>query len=303
MPVHDWTRVEAGTFHHFHNAWIIHLAEAMNAGLLPAGYYAMGEQVASKWLPDILTLKGAFPNGKDQPSEGGIATIEAAPRVQQRLRPNPKPGFQRKPRSVVIRHTSGHQVVAFIEIASPANKDRPTSVEDLVVKVTRALDSRVSVLLIDLLPPSNHDPRGIHGAIWECYGDAEYLVPSEKTLTVASYTWDALGPEAYVEPVSVGMPLTDMPLFLRSERYVILHAVTNERSFRDRRVSEGVWDAPSLTRRARKTPRVGHTLNLDRVWYNLPLESTYMEAYRGMPEFWRDVIEGKMPPLSEGVSV
>jgi len=45
----------------------------------------------------------------------------------------------------------------------------------------------------------------------------------------------------------------------------ILHAVTNERSFRARRVSEGIWDAPSLTRRARKTPRAGQYLNLDRV--------------------------------------
>ena len=32
MPVHDWTRVQAGTFHHFHCAWITHLAEALNGG-------------------------------------------------------------------------------------------------------------------------------------------------------------------------------------------------------------------------------------------------------------------------------
>ncbi|HEV3255720.1 MAG TPA: DUF4058 family protein, partial [Gemmataceae bacterium] len=46
MPVHDWTRVNAGAFHDFHSAWIIHLKEALNGGLLPEGYYAMAEQHA-----------------------------------------------------------------------------------------------------------------------------------------------------------------------------------------------------------------------------------------------------------------
>jgi hypothetical protein len=40
MPVHDWSRVEAGVYHDFHNAWIIMLRNALNGGLLPAEYYA-----------------------------------------------------------------------------------------------------------------------------------------------------------------------------------------------------------------------------------------------------------------------
>ncbi len=30
MPIHDWARVDAGTFHGFHTAWITHLSEALN---------------------------------------------------------------------------------------------------------------------------------------------------------------------------------------------------------------------------------------------------------------------------------
>jgi len=30
-------------------------------------------------------------------------------------------------------------------------------------------------------------------------------------------------------------------------------------------------------------------------YVNVPLESTYGEAYRGMPAFWRDVLEGREP--------
>jgi len=56
MPVHEWTRVTAGTFHHFHNAWITELCNALNGGLLPEDYYALGEQRSGDVSPDVLTL-------------------------------------------------------------------------------------------------------------------------------------------------------------------------------------------------------------------------------------------------------
>jgi hypothetical protein len=34
MPVHDWTRVSAGTFHHFHQAWIVEISNSLR---LPGG--------------------------------------------------------------------------------------------------------------------------------------------------------------------------------------------------------------------------------------------------------------------------
>ena len=46
MPVHDWTRVDAGIFHAFHHDWITELARALNRGLLPADYYALPAQLA-----------------------------------------------------------------------------------------------------------------------------------------------------------------------------------------------------------------------------------------------------------------
>jgi hypothetical protein len=33
-------------------------------------------------------------------------------------------------------------------------------------------------------------------------------------------------------------------------------------------------------------------------YINVPLEATYREAYRGMPAFWRDVLEDWCPPVS-----
>jgi hypothetical protein len=47
MPVHDWTRVDAGIFHHFHHDWITEIARALNRGILPPDYYALAEQHAA----------------------------------------------------------------------------------------------------------------------------------------------------------------------------------------------------------------------------------------------------------------
>ena len=57
MPVHDWTRVSAGIFHHFHFEWIGDLSRQLNRGLLPPDYYALAEQLAGGLGPDVLTLQ------------------------------------------------------------------------------------------------------------------------------------------------------------------------------------------------------------------------------------------------------
>jgi len=39
--MHDWTRVDPNEYRSFHGSWVCALYDALNAGLLPAGYYAM----------------------------------------------------------------------------------------------------------------------------------------------------------------------------------------------------------------------------------------------------------------------
>ena len=45
MPIHDWSRVRANRFHHFHQTWTANLAAALNSGRLPPGYFALAEQI------------------------------------------------------------------------------------------------------------------------------------------------------------------------------------------------------------------------------------------------------------------
>ena len=79
MPVHDWTRVSAGTFHDFHSAWIVEIRNALNTGVLPPDYYAMAEQVAGEVGPDVLALQARPQNGQPDAEEpqGAIAVIAA----------------------------------------------------------------------------------------------------------------------------------------------------------------------------------------------------------------------------------
>jgi hypothetical protein len=251
MPVHDWTRVEAGIFHDFHVAWIPELRKALNGGLLPEGYYALAEQHAGRSITDVLTLHASPPPPQPPlplpPATGGVAVAEAPPRVRHRQTIEPAALARR--RSLAVRHVSGHRLVALLEIVSPANKDRAEHVEEFAAKVVSALDLGVHVLILDLFAPGPHDPSGMHGAIRERLDLSEEAneVPAEEPLTLVSY---AAGPqvEVYREQVAVGAALPEMPLFLRPDRYV-----------------------------------------------RLPLEATYQEAYRGMPAFWRDVLEGQAP--------
>ena len=79
MPIHDWTRVDAGLFHDFHQDWTIELRRSLNAGRLPPGYVALTDQQTGGPIPDVLTLnrrpKGA---GKGEPA-GGLAVATAPP--------------------------------------------------------------------------------------------------------------------------------------------------------------------------------------------------------------------------------
>ena len=115
-------------------------------------------------------------------------------------------------RTLTIRHTSGHQIVALVEIVSPANKDRAAHVAEFADKAETALSYGIHLLLADLFRPGPHDPRGMHGAMWERFDDEPYELSADKPLTLASYV-GGICPEAYVEHLPFGAPLPVMPLF------------------------------------------------------------------------------------------
>lgn len=82
MPIHDWTRVSAGTFHDFHQGWTIEIRNRLNSGILPEGYYAMADQRVTGPEPDViaLRLRGAHAKGGLEVAEKTSADSARGPR-------------------------------------------------------------------------------------------------------------------------------------------------------------------------------------------------------------------------------
>src|SRR5215207_7496818 len=119
MPIHDWARVDANLFHHFHQRWTIAICDALNTGLLPKGYSALVEQHAIGLVPDVIAVerRGRATRPK-QPSGGSVVT--ARPKglhIVQMARA----ALAARANRVTIRHALG-RVVCVIEVVSPGNK-------------------------------------------------------------------------------------------------------------------------------------------------------------------------------------
>ncbi len=235
MPVHDWTVVEPGIFHHFHLAWIERLAGVLNSGLLPEGYYALAEQRAAGFGPDVLTLD-AHGDGREEEGDGAGAPSGAGPLLlappRVRITAETEVDFYRhKENAVVVRHVSGDYMVAVVEVVSPGNKAGRAAMRSFVEKAAELLERRIHLLILDLHPPGRRDPQGIHGLIWEEISGEEYAAPPDKPLTLAAYE-SSLTVRAFVEPLAAGDRLTDMPLFLEPGAHVLIPLETTyERAF------------------------------------------------------------------------
>lgn len=219
MPIHDWTRVEAGIFHAFHLEWIGAISGALNNGVLPRSYYALPEQIAGGLGPDVLTLRRPA-TSKDRSVEpvGGVALAAEPPKVRIHMRSEAN-RYAAKARKIVVRHVSNHEVIAMIEVVSPGNKNSANGLKAFVGKARECLAAGIHLLIVDLFPPGPRDPEGIHRAVWEDDCDEDYQLPDDKRLSCVSYIG---GPssEAFVEPLAVGDPIPDMPLFLTPDFYV-----------------------------------------------------------------------------------
>ena len=249
MPIHDWTRVTAGTWHDFHLGWIAEIRNVLNGGLLPPDYYAQAEQIAGPFGPDVLTLQATdstTANGAAETSDGGVAVATCPPRAPL-VAEVEMYEYVLKRRTLVIRHASDDRIVALIELVSPGNKAGGHAFRSFVEKAVEPMFRGYHLLIVDLFPPTRRDPNGIHAAIWGEFSDATFTFPAGKPLTLAAYS---AGPikRAYVESTAIGREMIDMPLFLEPEVYV-----------------------------------------------NVPLESSYRAAYRGVPRKWQRVLEGGAP--------
>src|SRR4051794_6575022 len=115
MPIHDWTRVPSGLFHHFHQDWSIEIARTLNRGRLPKGLSALVEQRAGPRESDVM-----------------------APSATRIVRRTTREIYAVRANCVVVRHHLG-RIVAVLEIVSPGNKDSRAALRDFVDKTIDCL--------------------------------------------------------------------------------------------------------------------------------------------------------------------
>jgi hypothetical protein len=221
MSMHDWKRVPAGIFHAFHHRWIDAISDTLNAGLLPSSYYALPEQLATRFGPDVLTLQHQETAEADETeaANNGPATATMARPKTRFVVESESEVFRQKKFSVAVRHVSGDRLVSMVEIVSPGNKAGKKPFAAFIDKACSLLEQRIHLLIIDPFAPTARDPNGIHSAIWEAMQGESFSIPGDKPLTIVSYECEVIT-RAYIEPIAVGDHLPDMPLFLKEDDWI-----------------------------------------------------------------------------------
>ncbi len=222
MPMHDWTRVAAGIFHAFHHDWITEMARALNNGLLPENYYALPEQQAAGFGPDVLALQSPPANDEEAAASSKTTTMMVRTRPKSQFSAETDTEFyRRKKSSIVVRHVSGDRIVAMLEVVSRGNKASRHALRTFVDIACELLEHRIHLLIVDPFPPGPRDPNGIHAASWEEVEDKPFVLPENKPLTLVAYECGSTT-RAHISTLAVGDLLPEMPLFLEPDGHVLV---------------------------------------------------------------------------------
>lgn len=215
MPLRDHFRSPLDDERHwegFHATWPV-MTVACLRRRLPRGYFAEPRvhSGASAEI-DITTFeKDNAPTGK---GEGGVATATWAP---------PRPTFSvatelpaQDVYEVQVFDQKRHcRLVAAVEIVSPASKDRPDHREAFITKCAALLRERVSVAIVDIVTTRSQnlyvELLGRLGCSDSRLSANIPLYVAACRLTNADRQWRL---ETWAEPLKLGQPLPQMPLWL-----------------------------------------------------------------------------------------
>lgn len=206
-PLHGPRRWEG-----FHHAWSTFIAQQLNAGVLPADYFAESEiSVGPELELDAATLEEhRTGNGK------GTATAVWTPPKSKIVA---KVDFARLDSYEVriYQDLGGAQLRAAIELVSPANKDRASSRRTFAVKCASYLKHGIGVQVIDVVTIR---PANLHREIFRVLGVSrqrrDWQSPTDLYAVAyrAATVRKAPRVEAWPEPLVIGKPLPTMPLWL-----------------------------------------------------------------------------------------
>jgi hypothetical protein len=203
----------------FHSAWANAITNQLNE-VLPEGYYAIPEvPLGDEVEIDVATLEGQGAHGAAE-----LATLVWAP---PRARLSAPVDFSRV-QSVavhVFQDLGGPQLRAAIELASPANKDRPRSWFTFAAKCVGFLERGVGVVVIDTVTARKGN---LHAQIAQALDAGEALAweSSSRLYAVAYRRISIRGQgrvEAWPKRLAIGADLPTLPLWIDVDGSIALN--------------------------------------------------------------------------------
>jgi Protein of unknown function (DUF4058) len=185
MPLRDHFRPpiwNKSSWEGFHGGWPMAIVQKL-APLLPEDFTAEPRvHLGSYFEIDVCAYEDDEPKQLEVAIEGpagGLATATRAP---------PQPTFvvdadldeQYAYEVLVYDHSRNRQLVAAIEIVSPANKDRPENRRAFVAKCSALLQQKVCVSLVDLVTTRRFN---LYGELLESMGRTDPPAAVARSLT------------------------------------------------------------------------------------------------------------------------
>ncbi|HMF36106.1 MAG TPA: DUF4058 family protein [Isosphaeraceae bacterium] len=201
----------------FHVNWAGAMADALNEHLLPEGYFAEEHaQVGARVEIDLATFDDSR---SSSPGGGPITTLPArvwAPPAAAMVIPA---AFPDRFEVLVFENEGGAQLVAAIELVSPANKDRDAHRQAFAIKCASYLCQGISVIVIDIVTSRR---ANLHNEMMRLMGHGDaFALPSEEALYAVAYRPIVrVGNElieAWPSTLAVGKRLPVLPLALTAE--------------------------------------------------------------------------------------
>ncbi len=207
----------------FHSFWTVVIAERLNR-MLPRRYKAVVQTHLGSYVEaDVAEFERSAEeeNGPAEGTTGGVAVQAWAPPTTQLVAPAEFPDeFEVQ----VFEQRGGMRLVAVVELARPANKDRPESRRAFAAKCAAYLQRGIGLVSVDIVTARHFN---LHNELAELLGWAEPLrMPADTFLYAVAYRPARRQERNEIDlwPVSLtlGSTLPLLPLALKGARAVPL---------------------------------------------------------------------------------
>jgi len=227
MPLLDHFRPpisNRGSWEGFHGGWPMMIVMELCKSL-PAQYTAEPRvHLGKNFEIDVCTFD-ADDKSRFAPSEstGGLATaLWAPPEPTLSLELDPTDFYEYE--VLIFDQQRGRELVAAIEIVSPANKDRPETRQAFVSKCVALLQKKICVSVIDLVTVKHFN---LYCEVLEVFGQTDPTFapnrPSTYAVTCRSHTLATRSRfETWAYPMVIGEPLPVLPIWLDNDHAISL---------------------------------------------------------------------------------